>query len=315
MDIHLENRDRRSEAYVLGNLGLAYSYLGQWQKAIEHYDKALQIFREFEDPRGEAFVLAGIGGLQVCLGKAEQAIECFDKAVVIQRRIGDPRGEGLALADIACAYGKFGQATRAIEYSTKALELFRRTKDRRHEGQVLGDLGNALAQLGQGEEAIEQYEKALEVHRETRNRMNEASVLWDLGKTYKQRSADSLALNAFRAAHAIEMTILAGVERSLEESTLQSLGSKVFQGGVVEYFQLLVKLLRSEEPLEEKEALLREALDLAEVLSVPNTREFAPNGRFPEALEHGWQGDMGSAACAEGEARGCGEEDVRGASR
>ncbi|MCD4777934.1 MAG: tetratricopeptide repeat-containing protein, partial [Desulfobacterales bacterium] len=43
--------DRRGEGNHLGNLGLAYSDLGQVEKAIEYYEQALLIGKEIKDPR------------------------------------------------------------------------------------------------------------------------------------------------------------------------------------------------------------------------------------------------------------------------
>jgi tetratricopeptide (TPR) repeat protein len=68
----------------LGNLGLAYSDLGEPRKAIEFYDQALQISRE----------------------------------------IGDRRGEGNHLGNLGLAYYKLGQRDKAIGYTKSALEIF-----------------------------------------------------------------------------------------------------------------------------------------------------------------------------------------------
>jgi tetratricopeptide (TPR) repeat protein len=51
MAYSLARRHRRGEGADLGNLGLAYSNLGQVEKAIEYYEKALNIGKEINDPR------------------------------------------------------------------------------------------------------------------------------------------------------------------------------------------------------------------------------------------------------------------------
>ena len=50
-------KDKQIHGAVLGNLGLAYSHLGEPRKAIEYYEQALKISREIGDRRGEGNTL------------------------------------------------------------------------------------------------------------------------------------------------------------------------------------------------------------------------------------------------------------------
>jgi len=78
-----QSESRYDEGASLGNLGLAYSALGQVERAIENYEAALEIAQEIGDRRGEG---AHLGNL------------------------------GLAYRDLGLAYSDLGQAERAIEY-------------------------------------------------------------------------------------------------------------------------------------------------------------------------------------------------------
>jgi tetratricopeptide (TPR) repeat protein len=53
--------DRQGEGAALGNLGVAYSDLGQAEAAIEYYEQQLVIVREIGDRRGEATDLGNLG--------------------------------------------------------------------------------------------------------------------------------------------------------------------------------------------------------------------------------------------------------------
>src|SRR5665647_1694071 len=61
LKIDLEIGDRRNEGAWLGNLGLAYSALGDAKKAIEYYEQALKIAREIGDRRNEGIWLGNLG--------------------------------------------------------------------------------------------------------------------------------------------------------------------------------------------------------------------------------------------------------------
>ena len=76
----------------MGNLGLAYSDLGQVERAIECYKYALAIHREIGYRQGEAF-----DSWNLCLlyeeSDPERAIELMSVSVEYEREIGHPKAE------------------------------------------------------------------------------------------------------------------------------------------------------------------------------------------------------------------------------
>ena len=73
-------RDRSGEGQALGNLGLAYYSLGQYQTAIDYHQQDLDIAREIGDRSGEAIAWFNFG---LALEKVKQksaAIEAYDNA-------------------------------------------------------------------------------------------------------------------------------------------------------------------------------------------------------------------------------------------
>jgi tetratricopeptide (TPR) repeat protein len=136
-----------AQGMALGNLGLAYSSLGEYQRAIEYHEQYLAIARE----------------------------------------IGDRRGEGTALGNLGLAYNDLGEYQRAIDYHEQALVISREIGDRRGEGSDLGNLGIAYKNLGEYQRAIEYYEQGLVVDREIGDIQGEAIDSWNLGLLYEQQ--------------------------------------------------------------------------------------------------------------------------------
>ncbi len=178
--------ERQAEGVHLGNLGLAYSDLGQVERAIEHYQQALEIAREIGDRRGEGADLGNLGLAYSNLGQVERAIGYFQRKLKIAQEIGDRRGEGNRLGNLGLAYSDLGQVERAIEHYQQALKIARDIGDRRGEGNRLGNLGNAYRNLGQVERAIEHYQQALEIASEIGDRRGEANHSWNLGLVYEE---------------------------------------------------------------------------------------------------------------------------------
>jgi len=199
--------DRRGEGNDLGNLGNAYYSLGEVRRAIEYYEQALVIHREIRDRRGEGGALGSLGLAYAALGEVRRAIEYSEQALVIAREIGDRRGEGVHLGNLGNAYFVLGEAWRAIEYHEQALEIDREIGDRRGEGADLGNLGNAYYSLGEVRRAIEYYEQALEIAREIGDRRVEGNQLANLGVLAKQQGDLARARQLWDQALGIYMTI------------------------------------------------------------------------------------------------------------
>ena len=83
--------DLQSHSVVLGNLGNAYSDLGQVEKAIEYHKQALVIAKEIGDRRNEGLWLGNLGNAYSHLGQVEKAIDYNEQALVIGKKIKDPR--------------------------------------------------------------------------------------------------------------------------------------------------------------------------------------------------------------------------------
>jgi tetratricopeptide (TPR) repeat protein len=184
LQISLEIGYRLSERNHLGSLGNAYLGLGEYRKAIEYYEQALQISLEISDLRGEGNCLGNLGSAYFSLGEYQKAIEYHEKSLEIKREIGDRLGEGNSLGNLGTAYNSLGEYRKAIEYHEQTLQISREIGNRQGEGTILGNLGNAYQNLGEYQKAIENHEQALEIAREVGDRQGEGNSLGNLGNAY-----------------------------------------------------------------------------------------------------------------------------------
>jgi tetratricopeptide (TPR) repeat protein len=176
--------DSQDEMNSLVNLGSAYSQIDESEQAIEHYAKALKIARRIKDFRGEENSLTGMGVVYFKLGENWKAIEQYKKALEIARRIGDFYGEENALGNMGSVYAKLGEIRKGIEYFEKALEISCQIGDIQGEWNSRYNMGFAFTKLGENLKAIEQYEKALEISRRIGNNRYEANALLTMSQTY-----------------------------------------------------------------------------------------------------------------------------------
>ncbi len=85
--------DRQGEGAALGNLGLAYTDLGEPRRAIEFFEQAIVIAREIGDRRNEAITSWNLGLVFVDSGELERAVELMEVRVALEREIGHADAE------------------------------------------------------------------------------------------------------------------------------------------------------------------------------------------------------------------------------
>jgi predicted HTH transcriptional regulator/tetratricopeptide (TPR) repeat protein len=172
--------DRAGKGWALSNLGAAYEYLGDTQRAVQFNEQALLIDRERGDRRGEGASLGNLGNAYANLGETAQAIQFYEQALAIRRELGDRRSQGHMLGNLGMAYAKLGDIKRAMEFHEQALIIAREHGDRRGESITLSNLGTMYLSLGELQRAIEFNEQALVIGRELGDRRGEGHTLWNM---------------------------------------------------------------------------------------------------------------------------------------
>jgi tetratricopeptide (TPR) repeat protein len=184
----------------VGNLGSGYFRMGQYQRAITCYERALHLAREQKDRLGQGVWLGGLGASYFELGPTGQAIDCFEQALAIAREVGNRGGEAVQLTNLGVGYSYLGPSARAIEYYKQALAIDREIEDRPNEAHDLSNLGERYAALGQTAEALECLKDALTIARETGFRLIEAETQTVMGVVYLAQGEWGEATRAFKRA-------------------------------------------------------------------------------------------------------------------
>ena len=131
---------------VLNNRGAAYEELSDHGRAIEDYDKAIEIDPEY----AEAYYNRGVANSE--LGNHRQAIEDYDRAIEINPRYADAYGNRGAV------YGLLGNNGKSIEDYDKAIEI------NPEHARAFNNRGLAYARLGNTRQAVEDYSRAVEIN-------------------------------------------------------------------------------------------------------------------------------------------------------
>jgi len=88
--LHAATGNRNGEASAYDSLGYAHYHLGQYDQAISHYRRALQVFRDISDRGLEADTLHHIGEVAAASGDPETARHTLSQALTILDEMGHP---------------------------------------------------------------------------------------------------------------------------------------------------------------------------------------------------------------------------------
>ena len=224
-----QHGDRVYTATNLGNLGLAYSALGEPRRAIEFYEQALDIDREIGNRRGESAGLGNLGLAYTHLGEPHRAIEFFEQQLPISREIGDRRVESNALGGLGIAYAALGEPHQAIDFFEKQLAITREIGDHRGDSIALGNLGIAYADLGEPNRAIDFFEKQLAISNAIGDRSGEANASWNLGIVFKEQGDLARAAELMQVRVELERR-LGHADAEKDAATVASIRAKLAAG-------------------------------------------------------------------------------------
>lgn len=118
---YTSDEDRLEEARTLYLIGSTYYEMGDRQKALDYFHKALPIFIIIEDKINEAAVLNNLGTVYFNQGKGNKALHYYRQALQINNEIGDRVNEAIAINNIGSIYAYLGNYHKALEHYNHAL--------------------------------------------------------------------------------------------------------------------------------------------------------------------------------------------------
>ncbi len=96
--------DRQRLSWCYSEYGLCYQSKGDWDKALEYYQKSLAIRIEVGDRAGLGPTYNNIGGVYDSKGDWDKALEYYHKSLAIGIEVGDLVGSAYTLNNIATLY-------------------------------------------------------------------------------------------------------------------------------------------------------------------------------------------------------------------
>ncbi|ASW52926.1 BTAD domain-containing putative transcriptional regulator [Plantactinospora sp. KBS50] len=212
--------DPDGERLMLSGLGVACCAIRNYEEALVHLRRALELMRECGDRRGQGMVLNNVALAHCQLGDLESGLAMHQQALDLHAADGHHPGVALALANIGDVHTSMGEYGRALDHLNRALTLAREVGNPHLEAGVLQNIGEAQMAAGNQGRALAAFGEALTIRRRIGERWMEAETSNSIGLVHRSRGEHASARRHFRRALALSREI---DDRDLETATLAHL--------------------------------------------------------------------------------------------
>lgn len=194
------------------NLGILYSKLGNYDKALDYIQQALTIDRKINNVANIAYDLINLGyTLRLSYVDdqnplyLEKAKKNFEEALKISTKINLISIQIIALINLGTVYSISGFYDKAIGYYLNAEKLTSRINDPVNLGIIYNNLGINYAKTGNSQKSFEYFDKAIKLASVSRTGGFLWETFFEIGNNQKKQGLFEDGLKSYqRAVYLIE---------------------------------------------------------------------------------------------------------------
>ena len=186
--------DLETKLSVFSKLSQTSRFLSDYNLAYDYELKAHEISSMLNDSMGIARSHYNFGIIFFRLNSYEKALQEYQKAMQIVSSQGKQRNMYNCLAAIGSVYEKMGQLDKSIEYSEKAMQIAKSLDYQSGIAAVAYNLGSTYTLKEEDSSALTYFNKALEIYTEARNIDGQITSLKALALLYIAQENSEKAL-------------------------------------------------------------------------------------------------------------------------
>ncbi|MCP5042915.1 MAG: tetratricopeptide repeat protein, partial [bacterium] len=177
--------------------------LGQFDEALDFYNRSLEIQQQLGDQERVGRVLHNMGVVYGKSGDPAQALELHLRALEIREQVGVPRSIVRTLSAIGSDYGDLGELEQAAAYFQRSIGIWEEIGSKQGLAAALTSMGQLHRQIASYEAAREALERALALATEAGLPPERTKVLRELVEVYGALGLSREMLEAFQRYDAI----------------------------------------------------------------------------------------------------------------
>jgi len=151
----------RGQAIALRSLGAVSRLTGDFDKALEIYDRAYQIFKKIGDQRWMAATLLSRSDILIDQGRATEAKPVLEECLRVFQEYGDRHWQALTLRSLGDTHRHDGNLITTLDFLEQSLVILREDGDRHWEAATIEARAEVYAAQGDWNAAVEDYNKCI----------------------------------------------------------------------------------------------------------------------------------------------------------
>ena len=188
---------------ILNLMGSYFQVKGDYVKAIDYYQKSLNLGESKKIDEAILVALGNIGAIYIENGQNKKALEYQLKSLAIAEKIKNKNKLASIYNNLSLVYNNFLESEKALEYGKKSLEIYIQMNDVNGISSAYGNIGNAYLGLNNLDEALVNFFKNYELSKQSGNPYEECTSSMDIGEIYFKKKQYNLGIEYYLRAEKI----------------------------------------------------------------------------------------------------------------
>ncbi|MBW4423715.1 MAG: tetratricopeptide repeat protein [Nostoc desertorum CM1-VF14] len=199
--------DLTSKATTLNNMALVFAQQGDIPKAIALWEQSLEIFEQISDVKGKAITLNNMAQVIAQQGDIPKAIALWEQNLEIFEQIGDVKGKATTLNNMAQVIAQQGDIPKAIALWEQSLEIQEQIGDVKGKAATLSNMAGVIDQKGNIARVIALCEQSLELQEQIGDIKGKAATLNNMAYIIAQQGDIARAVTLWKQSLEIQEQI------------------------------------------------------------------------------------------------------------
>jgi class 3 adenylate cyclase/uncharacterized protein HemY len=180
---------------ALSTLGYGYFRTGNYPKALESYNKGLDLAKKANDKEGVANLLLKTGYIYHDNADLIMALAYYQRSLKIFEEINDTSGIGSVYNEFGNIYSEKEESEKALDYFQKAIAINKKLDAEDDNSPIYLNIGRVYLDQKKISKALDYFKKGLAINEKDDDKLGIASGLGNIGDLYIMQGEYDKALD------------------------------------------------------------------------------------------------------------------------